>query len=156
MQAAFELSGLNSFQAYADREKRRRIVGVERSLVSDHGLKHGDTVFLDLTSENGSAPAPVCLDSQPAASVLTDQTRKLFRWDDEVSRSEDEVDVKLWSMSGQIERPRDDKLCRHGPNGKCLHCTPLEAYDEAYLKEHKIKHMSFHAYLRKMTRGADG
>lgn len=40
--------------------------------------------------------------------------------------------------------------CRHNLNGRCVHCAPLEPWDEAYLKEHNIKHMSFHSYLRKI------
>lgn len=35
-----------------------------------------------------------------------------------------------------------------------MHCSPLEPWDEAYLKEQKIKHMSFHSYLRKLKTGA--
>lgn len=45
--------------------------------------------------------------------------------------------------------------CRHGANGCCVHCTPLEPFDEAYLKEQNIKHLSFHSYLRKLTAGVD-
>lgn len=157
IQKALDLSNLDCFLTYANREKSQRIVGVERKLVSDYGLKHGDMLFVDLVEENG------CMQQEEESAVATgtppklpaETVRRLFRWSDEVSRSEDEVDVKLWSMSGQISRPRDEKLCRHGANGKCLHCTPLEPYDEEYLKEHKIKHMSFHSFLRKMTRGAD-
>lgn len=36
-----------------------------------------------------------------------------------------------------------------------MHCSPIEPWDEAYLKEHKIKHMSFHSFMRKMTSGVD-
>lgn len=158
IQSAFELPALDKFKAYLNREKSRNIVGVERILVSALGLKNGDMIFVDVLESNG-----VVANDEPSEAVATesasrlsrDEVKRLFRWSDEVSRSEDEVDVKLWGMTGQIDRPRDEKLCRHGPNAKCLHCTPLEPYDEAYLKEHKIKHMSFHSYLRKMTRGAD-
>ncbi|XP_023412566.1 nuclear protein localization protein 4 homolog isoform X1 [Loxodonta africana] len=47
--------------------------------------------------------------------------------------------------------------CRHGPLGKCVHCVPLEPFDEDYLNhlEPPVKHMSFHAYIRKLTGGAD-
>lgn len=45
------------------------------------------------------------------------------------------------------------RRCNHNANGRCVHCSPLEPWDEDYLKEHNIKHMSFHAYLRKMTSG---
>lgn len=45
--------------------------------------------------------------------------------------------------------------CHHNTNARCVHCSPLEPYDEAYLKEQNVKHLSFHAFLRKMTSGAD-
>ncbi|KPJ03663.1 Nuclear protein localization protein 4-like [Papilio xuthus] len=66
---------------------------------------------------------------------------------------EDEVDLELYKLSGAIQRERDDKLCRHNSKGCCVHCSPLEPWDEGYLREHNIKHMSFHAYLRKITSG---
>ena len=85
----------------------------------------------------------------------TEQLPDILKRRDTASTNEDDVDTKLWNQTGLIDRPLDEKLCRHGPNAKCLHCTPLEPYDEGYLKEHKIKHMSFHGYLKKMTRGID-
>jgi len=68
----------------------------------------------------------------------------------------DPVDVQLLADKGEIERGRDEKLCRHGDNSRCIHCSPLAPYNEAYLKEHKIKHLSFHSYLRKMSSSASG
>jgi nuclear protein localization family protein 4 len=68
---------------------------------------------------------------------------------------EDEVDVQLRGQECQIQRPRDPKMCRHAEKGRCIFCAPLEPYDEAYLTEKKIQHLSFHSYLRKLTGGID-
>lgn len=46
--------------------------------------------------------------------------------------------------------------CRHNSNGCCVHCSPLEPFDEGYLKEKEVKHLSFQAFLRKQMSGASG
>lgn len=65
------------------------------------------------------------------------------------------MDIELAKLDGRIERKRDEKLCRHAAGNRCVHCSSLEPYDESYLKEQKIKHLSFHSYLRKMKSGVD-
>jgi nuclear protein localization family protein 4 len=69
--------------------------------------------------------------------------------------AEDPVDIELAKIDGRIERKKDEKLCRHANGNRCVHCSSLEPYDENYLKELKVKHLSFHSYLRKMTSGVD-
>ncbi|VDM58737.1 unnamed protein product [Angiostrongylus costaricensis] len=65
----------------------------------------------------------------------------------------DEVDSILAAEDGQIKRSRDPKMCHHNARQKCAHCLPIDPYDEEYLKSKDIKHMSFHAHVRKLTSG---
>ncbi|CAF4439116.1 unnamed protein product [Rotaria socialis] len=69
---------------------------------------------------------------------------------------EDDVDLQLDKVDGKIPRQQDSRLCHHNRHGKCLHCIPIEPYDEEYLKNHSppIKHMSFQAYIRKLQNEA--
>lgn len=143
MQSIFELPGLSSFNVYKNRDKSDAILALERKKVSEYGLKHGDIVYLVFVESSSG--------DQGSGGTPTTPTKPT----NGSSTKEDEVDIQLWKMRGLIERPRDERFCRHGANAKCVHCLPIEPYDEGYIREHNIKHMSFHAYLRKLTSGID-
>ncbi|KAF9960987.1 nuclear protein localization protein 4 [Mortierella alpina] len=91
-------------------------------------VKHGDLLYIGF-AEAAAQAAPTA----PSSSVV-----------------QDAVDDFLDSQKGLIKRGKDPKFCKHASNGMCDYCMPLEPYDPAYLEEHKIKSMSFHAYLRKL------
>ncbi|KAI8898895.1 NPL4 family-domain-containing protein [Globomyces pollinis-pini] len=60
------------------------------------------------------------------------------------------IDDVLLKDPGTIKRSRNPQFCKHGDVGMCEYCLPLQPYDTNYLEENKIKHMSFHAYLKSL------
>ncbi|XP_073246100.1 nuclear protein localization protein 4 homolog isoform X4 [Porites lutea] len=135
---------------YKERNKTGEIKNSTRKTLNSFGVKHGDMLFLSQeisatvndTSEASSFPLSTSTTAAPIASS---------------SVKEDEIDIFLSKQDGLIHRGRDPQLCHHNPNSKCIHCVPLEPYDEEYLKNHQppIKHMSFHAFLKKLGQGTE-
>nr|CAG4640847.1 EOG090X05T8 [Eulimnadia texana] len=143
------------FQLYRQRNKAQEIVSSRSKTVQQLGLSHGDMIYavfpgklqtgdVEMTQNGVSVTVPV-------STTVSDSSRIPVKSNVE----EDEVDRILQKLDGKIQRKPDPRFCRHGENSSCLNCLPLEPYDEAYLKEQNVKHMSFHAYLRKLSSGLD-
>lgn len=161
----FKLDG-ESFKLYLKRDKSQEILSSVKPITSI-GLVHGDMIYLfasDIlnqtapknhqpSNENGIVP------SAAAAGSSINQSSSAIIGSKIPNRSmieENQVDLTLQKMDGLIKRSRDPKSCLHGENSSCIHCLPIEPYDASYLKDHNVKHMSFHAYLRKLSSGLDG
>lgn len=106
--------------------------------------RHGDLIFVSYQ------PKPVSQqESIPSTnSAIPAKLSTINLWD---KVTENAVDIYWRSQPGKLPRGRDAVFCKHGPKGMCDYCMPLEPYDAAYHKEHAIKHLSYHAYLRKIT-----
>ncbi|XP_012147507.1 nuclear protein localization 4 isoform X1 [Megachile rotundata] len=160
---AFELNSFG-FGLYRQRNLKDELISTRSRTVSGIGLSHGDMLYLaplngtEVWSTPSTSNASIDISQESGSMDTTEATNRnatTSRSIPNLSVTEDEVDEQLRKLDGKIQRKRDEKLCRHGPNGCCVHCSPLEPFDEVYLKEQNIKHLSFHSYLKKLTAGAD-
>ncbi|XP_076756687.1 nuclear protein localization protein 4 homolog [Xylocopa sonorina] len=157
---AFELNTIG-FGLYRERNHKNELPFSLRKTVSGAKLSHGDMLYLapqsstQLWSTPSTSTANVDTSQELGPMDVTETTNHSGTTSQSISNTVEDVDEQLWKLDGKIQRKRDEKLCRHGANGCCVHCTPLEPFDETYLKEQNIKHSSFHSYLRKLTTGVD-
>ncbi|CAN0273309.1 unnamed protein product [Lampetra planeri] len=165
----------NGFVICKNRDKSGEINRKSRQSLIALNIKHGDMLYLfpdsampstsaeamDTGAAVGSVRGSVSLLAQAGPSTSTTLVAKRQGFPNAQASTqgivEEEIDQYLSKQEGKIYRNRDTQLCRHGPMGKCVHCVPLEPFDEDYLNhlDPPVKHMPFHAYIRKLTGGAD-
>lgn len=92
------------------------------------GLKHGDMLYISYNS---------------VADPNTDVTSTLSE------RGGDALDHALSAKDGRIARVQTS-LCTHGAKGMCEYCQPLEPWDEEFQQSKGIKHISIHAWCKKV------
>lgn len=157
------------FALFKERNCTKEIVSSRSQTVKESGLKHGDMIYLKHIAgpstskepERSSSVASMASTSSSSFSGAAGFSREPTPSTSyganasAVLNGEDSVDIELYKQDGRLQRKRDEKLCRHNSNGCCVHCSPLEPWDETYLKEQKIKHFSFHSHLKKLTSGVD-
>ncbi|KAE9381718.1 NPL4 family protein [Stipitochalara longipes BDJ] len=146
---------------------------IARHKVSAIGLGHGDMVFIHYkhvdSLSNGSSNGDSTTSSHPLSSTnrlnghailpnedlpidpppMTSPSEKIKNPWEVVKQSA--LDDRLDKLNGKIPRKRDVKMCRHGEKGMCDYCMPMEPFNADYLKEKKIKNLSFHSHLRKIN-----
>ncbi|CAF3996879.1 unnamed protein product [Rotaria magnacalcarata] len=149
---AFSLSSSDDFILYKETHKKSPI---DRSSLRIN-FRHGDQIYLVPEHDNVfSKPSNVSfvIKSDHPIDISTSPLSFISKL---IDIKEDDVDLQLDKVDGKIPRQQDSRLCHHNRHGKCLHCIPIEPYDEEYLKNHSppIKHMSFQAYIRKLQNEA--
>jgi nuclear protein localization family protein 4 len=126
------------------------------------GVKHGDIMYYDYKSlesaANGHDKEPETAQRLSGRAVLPSEARSVRAPQQPVliknpweTVKQSALDDKLDKKDGKITRPKDQKMCRHGPKGMCDYCMPLEPFAKEYLADKNIKHLSFHSYLRKVN-----
>lgn len=161
----FDLSH-SGWNVYKKRNQTDEVKSSRSKTLSSYKVKHGDMLYLGFDADiaevasastsmsmTGSLLEPRHVISAGGAFADNKSSSSSTR----TTVQEDEVDQYLEKQDGRIERDRDEHLCRHGPQGKCLHCVPVEPYDEDYMKkaDPPIKFLSFHSHIRKLTGGVD-
>ncbi|EMR11714.1 hypothetical protein PNEG_00148 [Pneumocystis murina B123] len=108
--------------------------------VKSLGFEHGDIVYIHIKEKEENFCSLEEKMGEEMYSLSYDACKQVIQ---------DAVDDFLDTQDGKLVNTRS-ALCKHGSKGMCNNCVPLDPYDANYLKQNKIKHQSFHSYLKKI------
>lgn len=143
----------------------KTLLSILHQTVSELQLKNGDLLFLNYSNaipqgtlastsstklqsgsiainSSGGSSGPATASGANVSTIRVSPTTH-----GPVKVSQLPIDDELDSQDGMLSRPISS-MCRHGAKGMCEYCSPLPPWDENYRKEHAIKHISYHAYLK--------
>lgn len=124
-------------------ESASRLLG---KTIQKLGLNHGDMLFVSYTDTEQPAAETITPEtaSTKTATQIRDATKQL------------PVDDLLEKQDGKIKRQLTALQQRKfGARGMGEDSLPVDPWDEEYLAEQKIKHMSYHAYVKKLNSQAN-
>ncbi|TIA91023.1 hypothetical protein E3P81_02268 [Wallemia ichthyophaga] len=112
-----------------------QLSSLSKRKLSDLGIKHGDLLFA--SSAKVPEPAQSSSTASGTTSSLPARPWQLVK--------DHPIDAHWFRQSGKIPR-QTSSSSREGN----LNTLPIEPYDKEYQAQQNIKHLSFHAYLRKL------
>jgi len=126
----------------------KRNVLIKGNLIKDYDISEGQIIHVSLIKKaNNEISIQNEQSTQSQSQVASSSNSVSIEKAPKVELTE--IDKILEKEDGLIRRGRSN-FCRHEGKGMCEYCMPLEPYDQNYLNEHKIKHLSFHSYIKKL------
>lgn len=148
-QAIVKFPNANPQQLYVSNtqnEKGTLAADLAGKTVADLQLRNGDMLFLTYELNEAAPAANPPTQSQGSVAIATDLIPQV----QSTQLPQLAVDEALDKQDGLIQRTKST-FCRHGDKGMCEYCSPLPPWDKDYLKEHGIKHKSFHAHVKELN-----
>lgn len=121
---------------------------LRHKLVQELDLHHGDILFVSYNDLEKNSPSNHSVSTENAS--FRDVTEQRISIQNPRLVRQLTIDNQLERESGSISRGKSS-MCRHGDKGMCEYCSPLPPWDKEYLEEKKIKHKSFHSYLKELN-----
>ncbi|OAF65696.1 Nuclear protein localization protein 4 [Intoshia linei] len=139
----FKSSQIGAEDLYLDKNFVNPLLNMIKMKSIGDILKNGDMVYIkDKTKDDSDTELKFTHSASDASFISIDHS---------ILESVDKVDSDIDKMDGKIYRSRDKTLCNHGENSLCVHCSPLECYEND-VEAKSLKFLPFHAHVRKLLK----